>query len=103
MTAHDWHRPNLFNRDVCAACQALRYSPQGALACPGGVVRVELPGNVFGAIERKLVGYFDEAVPGAVTLQEASEWYAEVGGERISLSALALAIAQGFGDAVARS
>lgn len=48
----------------------------------------------FLAAERALVDYIDRAVPDATTVFEFGEWYAEIKGRRISLSAMALAAAK---------
>lgn len=47
----------------------------------------------FLAVERALIGWFEKH-PGTVVLSEFSEWFVEIGTRRISISEMALAIAQ---------
>lgn len=85
---HVWTRPNYFASDKCGNCGTDKRYAAAANPCPKAD---RMKGNLFTSIERTVIDFFD-AIPAATTLQEASEWYAELGGRRVSISALAIKI-----------
>lgn len=93
---HDWSRPHFFAHDICRTCKQPRAGNVASTECPGSPVRTDDRGNLFTAVEATLIDYFETAVPGATVLQEASEWYAEIEGHRVFITAMALAVAEGL-------
>lgn len=80
---HHWHRPHFFSAAICRRC--------GTPKRDGNKLECWPPPN-FSLIEKTLVDYFDTT--NRTTIQEASEWYLDIEGRRISLSELAMVVAQ---------
>lgn len=91
MTAHDWHRPHFFSRDVCKHCLNPRSEALAAEPCGGTPTRTDDKG-LFATVEKTMVDYFD-TTHGTTSLEEG-EWFVKIDRQRIPISELASVVAQ---------